>query len=300
MRKILLAALMLGAAGCARDATDITGGAASPNHAAAATESLAPLYEMDNPRRVPGEYLVRFTSDVADAEGLARSLVAAHGGRTIVAWKSLKGFWGKLSPQAVEALRRNPRVRYIEANTLMLPATTYQPIAYPDGNWGLDRIDQMDNPRDGTYAYDYDGTGVHIWIVDTGVSTAVSEIASRVDQNSYATYNGTNPFAPCHSHGTHVAVMAAGSIHGVAKNATIHAARVSDDCTDGTMSTGASSSAFEFIADYAQRPAVANYSAGRECTGFFGCGSTVDDAIRYAVSRGVQVIVSAGNAGNNA
>ncbi|HET6231115.1 MAG TPA: S8 family serine peptidase [Longimicrobiaceae bacterium] len=300
MRRLLLAGLTLVLAGCAKDATDMTTptGAASAR-VAAVRDSVAPLYEMDNPNRVPDEYMVRFTGDVGDADGLARSMVSAHGGRAIATWKGLKGFWGKLPPAAIEALRRNPHVAYIEANTWMRPATTVQSIAYPSGNWGLDRIDQVDNPQDGSYAYDYDGTGVHIWIVDTGVSDAVSEISSRVDHSSYFSYNGTDPFTPCYDHGTHVAVMAAGSVHGVAKGATIHAARVSDDCSQGLMSTAASASAFQFIGDYAARPAVANYSAGANC-GSSTCGQSLDDAIRYAVSHGVQVMVSAGNDGNDA
>lgn len=296
MRKLSVAVAALLIVACSKDAPTPT---ENPSLVVAVGDSLAPLYEMGNPRRVPGEYIVRLRDDVDDVDGLARAVAIAHNGTIKASWRGLKGFWARLPEAAIEPLRRNPHVRYIEANTLMYPSTTYQAISYPNDNWGLDRIDQLDNRQDGVYEYDYDGTGVHIWIVDTGVDETIPEIASRVDHDGYFSFNGTNPFTPCISHGTHVAVMAAGSVHGVAKGATINVARVSDDCVDGSMSTAAASSAFEFIGDYAWRPAIANYSAGREC-GWLGCGITVDDAVEYAIAHGVQVTVSAGNDGNDA
>lgn len=253
---------------------------------------------MDNPHRIPGEYIVRFRDDVSDVQGVARAIASANRGKSKAVWKGLKGFWVQLPDASIEGIRRNPHVRYVEANTLVYPSTTSQSITYPYGNWGLDRIDQTDLRLDHAYEYDYDGTGVHIWIVDTGVDDGISEIASRVDHEGYFTYNG-DPFTPCINHGTHVAVMAAGSIHGVAKGATINVARVSDDCEHGSMNNAASVSAFEFIADYAVHPAIANFSAGREC-GWLGCGPTVDDAIEYAIDHGVEVTVAAGNDGNDA
>lgn len=295
--RILFSSLLLVVAGCAKDATHLSG---PPDLSRAGADSLAPLYQMDNPRRVPDEYLVRFTSDVLDSEAFTGQLVVAHQGRALAVWKGLKGFWGRLPAHAIDGLRRNPRVRYIEANTTMLPGVTSQSISYPDGNWGLDRIDQVDNPRNGIYAYDYDGTGVHIWIVDTGVDEGASELSGRIDHSISSSYNGTNPFAPCFNHGTPVAIIAAGSAHGVAKGAMINVARVSDNCATGESSTGAASSAFEFIADYSPRPAVANYSFTSNCAGLFGCFYTVEDAISYAISRGVQVVVGAGNDGNDA
>ncbi len=249
MRRLSFAALTLVLASCTKDAKDVTG---PPNLGLAAVDSLAPLFEMNSPQRIPGEYLVRFKDDVGDSELLAQQLVAAHSGQAHAIWKGLKGFWATLPAQAIEALRRNPRIKYIEANTRMHTATTFQPITVPADNWGLDRIDQLDNPRDGIYAYDHDGSGVHIWILDTGVNDAVSEIAARIDHSSYFTYNGTDPFTPCHSHGTSVAIMAAGSVHGVAKGATINVARISDDCINSppTVSSGAASSAFDCIAQF--------------------------------------------------
>ncbi|MEO6332367.1 MAG: S8 family serine peptidase [Gemmatimonadaceae bacterium] len=154
-------------------------------------------------------------------------------------------------------------------------------------------------PLNNAYDYSVVGSGVRIWIIDTGVNRYESDLAGRIDESWYVTNNGKDPYAPCHDHGTRVARVAAGTTNGVAKQATVHAARVDVDCTTGSMSTGAASFAFEFIGDHSPRPAVANYSAGRECS-WWGCGQTVDDAAKYARSKGVTVIVAAGNDGRDA
>ena len=35
------------------------------------------------------------------------------------------------------------------------------------GLWGLDRIDERPPAREYSYRYQYDGTGIHIYVVDT-------------------------------------------------------------------------------------------------------------------------------------
>lgn len=294
---VLLAALAI-LAGCTSDGSRSSSHIVDPEFAKQVpADSLAPLYAMDDPDRIPGRYIVRFKPNVADVRGLTKALEASHNGRVYEVLEGLKGFWGELPDQAIQGLRRNSNIAYIEADVAM-PVVGVGDTTQMTSNWRLDRVDQRSLPLDGKYEYSSKGTGVRIWIIDSGVDRNEPDLAGRIDESWYVTYNGKDPYAPCNSHGTMVAIVAAGTVNGVAKGATIHSARVDADC-DGHLSTGAASTAFEFIADYSPRPAVINFSAGKEC-GFFGCGPTVDDAAKYARSKGVTVVVAAGNDGRDA
>jgi aqualysin 1 len=258
-------------------------------------DSIAPLYAMNHPKRIKGRYIVRFRPGVSDVQTLSKSLTAEQHGRVYQVLGGLKAFWGELPDAAVEALRHNRQVAYIEADVAM-SVNGYTTQSSP--RWPLDRVDQNALPLNGTYQYSVNGSGVHIWIIDTGVDRNEPDLAGRVDESWSVTNNGKDPYAPCEDHGTLVARVAAGLINGVAKGATIHSARVDDNCS-GDIRTGAASTAFEFIGNYSPRPAVANFSSGHNCS-WYGCGPTVDDAAKYARNHGVTVVVSAGNDGIDA
>lgn len=86
--------------------------------------------------------------------------------------------------------------------------------------WGLDRIDQRNMPLSGSYSYlsANQGTGSHVFVIDTGIRYSHSEYSGRVLPG--ATYYGTTA-ADNNGHGSHCAGTIAGTTYGVAKKATL-------------------------------------------------------------------------------
>ena len=71
--------------------------------------------------------------------------------------------------------------------------------------WGLDRIVERDLPLDNAYnpPSNLDGTGVDIYIFDTGVQTTHSEFTGRISQG--ADFTGEGIGTDFNGHETHVA-----------------------------------------------------------------------------------------------
>jgi len=155
--------------------------------------------------------------------------------------------------------------------------------------WGLDRVDGV---RDGVYNYISTGSGVRIYIVDTGVDAAHPDFGGRVTSGFDAFGEGLAN-TDCQGHGTHVAGIAAGSYFGVAKSATVVPVRVLDCNGVGTTST--LTSGIEWI--------LANHSGGTGIVNM-SLGGGQDDRVNSITSRlvdaGLIVVVAAGNAGQDA
>src|SRR5215217_1545207 len=99
---------------------------------------------------IPGQYIVVFKKGVKNPESAAKKLVARHKGKLRHSYRAaLEGMAVELPDSAVAALRREPEVAYIEPNQIIrLSATT---VVQTGATYGLDRIDQRNQPPSGTY-----------------------------------------------------------------------------------------------------------------------------------------------------
>ena len=231
---------------------------------------------------IDSQYIVTFTPDVQDVPGLARAMMAqAHAESLFTYTAALRGFAARMPAAAAQALSNDPRVASVEQDAYVSVADTEW-----NAPWGLDRIDQPTLPINGAYSYTANGSGVNVYIIDTGIRHTHIEFGGRVVP-AFTAIADSYGADGCHWHGTHVAGTIGGATYGVAKATTLYSVRVLDCNGTGTLSGVISG--IDWVVANRVLPAVANMSLGA------GYSSSLNDAVQNAINAGVVFAVAAGN-----
>jgi subtilisin len=245
---------------------------------------------------VPGRYIIVLHDDaphpgeVAAGHGLAAASVYTH---------VFRGFAGKMSPQAAQALTKNPFVKSVEPDRMVKAIAQSLPT-------GIDRIDAEGVA--GNLSVDVD-----IAIIDSGIDldhpdlNVVSGVdCRRLDRKTGQCKVGGDDD---NGHGTHCAGTAAAldngiGVVGVAPGARLHAIKVLDRQGSGYLSWIIQG--LEYAAANADVIDVVNLSlggSGSDDTDGLDCSLSNDAehiAICNLVKAGVTVVVAAGNESDDA
>jgi subtilisin family serine protease len=257
---------------------------------AAAVIATKPTLPVKASKPISGQYIVVFKDDVKDPKGLATQLTKDYSGQLLFSYtKAIKGFAAKIPDIAINGLKKNPNIKFVEQDQTVSANT----IQTPTGSWGLDRIDQSPLPLDNSYTYNYTGAGVNAYIIDTGIRITHTQFEGRATWDFDANYVSPSCVdTAMHWHGTHVAGTVGGKDYGVAKGVKLHSVRVLDNCGSGTVA--GIISGIDWVANNKILPAVTNMSISG------GKSDSMNLAVKNLINSGVVVVVAAGNSAYDA
>jgi len=261
-----------------------------PQDAAAAVAQIAPGAKAGDV--IPDFYVVVLKPGARDVREVARRLAGTHSASLGYVYDAaLHGFSARMSAAAAARLAREPEVASVDPDRVVAADLTQT-----NPTWGLDRIDQSSLPLSGTFSYNATGSGVRIYVLDTGVRISHSQFARRGSSRAAYSWDfiSNDPIASdCHGHGTHVAGTAAGRTYGVAKTALVRAVRVLDCTGHGPFSVVIAG--VNWVTANAIKPAVANMSLGS-----IGTYAPLDSAVSNSIKSGITYAVAAGNSSTSA
>ena len=214
---------------------------------------------------------------------------------------ALNGVLVKADKRQINEMLKDGNIKYIEQDQIvsvepMVDVKSQKSMVdiqadQTNAVWGLDRIDQQDLPLNGVYHYDYDGSGVTAYVIDTGVLISHNEFGNRAS-HGYDFIDNDGDATDCNGHGTHVAGTIGGTTYGVAKNVNVVGVRVLG-CNGSGTNSGVIAG-INWVKNNASGPSVANMSLGG------GASQATDDAVNSAVAAGISFVVAAGNDNSSA
>ncbi len=221
------------------------------------------------------------------------SLLDENGGETVIVKKSD----GEIVVGQVDSREKAELAAHDEVSVVMSDSRVHL-VEVP---WGLDRINQSSWPLDDTVRDSVDGTGVRVYVLDTGIDYNHSGFAGRAERRGFDPVDGdsidevTGEFIindgdpmDCHGHGTHVAGTIASESYGVASGASVVGVRVMR-CGGWGLTSDIIKGLKWVIDDAAGRPAVVNMSIGGALK------DLLNEQVQDVIDAGITVVVAAGN-----
>lgn len=266
-------------------------GFAAPT-AAETVDEMAPLYMADSDG-VAGHYIVVLDVNPADpaAPEISKAVLEMAEANDVEITRtydtSVVGFAAVLDESMLAQVRGHDMVQFVEQDKTMSAPDPEVSASVATNIWGLDRIDQADLPLDGQYNNSADGSGIDVYVVDTGISPTHQDFEGRVVGGANFTSSNINDWDDCNGHGTHVAGTVGGATYGVASGVDLYAIRTLG-CT-GSGTTAGIIDGLDWVASNSTGQSVVNMSLGG------GFNTSLNAAVSNLTSQGIVVVVAAGN-----
>ncbi|MFF8848288.1 S8 family peptidase [Streptomyces sp. NPDC015127] len=254
--------------------------------ASAAQEKPVPITQVAG-EKIANEYIFK------TKEGLDPRQVASRLGiqpKHVYRGGSARGFSATAAGKTLSSAQsRGDLIDSIVENSVVNATATQSTV--DAGLWGLDRIDQVSLPLNQTYQYTSTASGIHAYVVDSGIQSSHPQFGLFRTSNDFD-INGTPAGTDCHGHGTHVAGIIGSSTHGVAKSVRLHGIKVTPACSAGTSAANVMAG-LDWILLNGKKPAVVNISMAGAFNLFLNQKAT------DLVNAGYFVAAGAGNNGED-
>ncbi|MGA1078715.1 MAG: S8 family serine peptidase, partial [Nitriliruptoraceae bacterium] len=151
------------------------------------------------------------TGRTVDPLAVGADAVADAGGLVAERLDPLGVLVADLSPDQVRAVAAAPGIASVAPNVIVSSDARVATVSDP-ASWGLGFIDRDYRTAglDEAYEFTSDGSGVDLYIVDSGIETSHPDFTGRVPAEPAGGWfalagDGTVPTDDCNGHGTHVA-----------------------------------------------------------------------------------------------
>jgi subtilisin family serine protease len=290
-----------------------TGSSGSP---AAGSEPFGLGTPGRHPQLIPGQFIVELHPGAPQDD-----VLRAHGLVARARWRIVNGFVARMSDAAANRLRSDPSVRSVSPDVVVSafpkpPSSggggggggkgkgggSTSPPACPDTSAALSLVPEQvptGVQRIGAANSPLAGAGVKVAVLDTGIDDCHPDLKDNVKGGTNVV-DSTKPPRDDNGHGTHVAGIVAArpndfGVVGVAPGAALYAVKVLDAAGSGALSNVITG--LDWAVTNGMK--VANLSLGAPdfwCVLLGLCGAGTEcTAVNNAVTRGVTVVVAAGN-----
>jgi subtilisin len=221
-----------------------------------------------------------------------RAMVRAFGGEIYAEFNLVDVIAARMTPQQAAALSKNPKVDYIEPDAEVFALAQETP-------WGIDRVFGAEDYSFPTWSTSK-GAGIGVAVLDTGIDIDHVDLDVKGGIRFYLrglTLKSDNQYDDGNGHGTHVAGTIAAldneyGVVGVAPAVNLYAVKVLGD--NGSGSVSAIVAGIEWVCKQSNI-SIINMSLGSS-----SYSSTFENACNTAYDKGILIVASAGNSGNDA